>query len=371
MPLPSKRPAARARASRAAADARPTILDVARVAGVSLGTASNVLNGRANVSAARRANVDAAIERLGYVPNGLAQSLRRQRSRVVGLCLPLSSNAYFAALLEAFETIAAAQGYELMQVLSRHDPALELRRVRALIARQVDGLVVVPCADARATFDAIAGAGVPAVMVDRAAADQRFDYVTLDDRGAMAEATTALLRAGHRKLLFLVRHPSLVTTRERIAGFRAAAAGVRGAHADVLVRDPDDTVFGRAFAQQLRGARRPTALVASNSDLALAVLRNLRVLGLRCPDDVSLLAFDAPAWADVLTPPLSVVRPPTTALAERAWQVLLARMDGRPARPQRFVLAASLDLRGSVGPPPRRARSGRSAAPPLSHARAR
>ena len=237
----SRRPAAR-RAPRPAAP-RPTILDVARAAGVSLGTVSNVLNGRSNVSARRRASVDAAIATLGYVPNGLAQSLRRQRSRVIGLCMPLSSNAYFAALLEAFETIAAAQGYELMQVLSRHDPALELRRVRALIARQVDGLIVVPSADAHATFEAIAAAGLPAVMVDRTAADERFDYVTLDDRGAMAEATHALLRAGHRRLLFVVRHPNLVTTRERIGGFHAAAAGVRGARADLLVRDPDDAVF--------------------------------------------------------------------------------------------------------------------------------
>jgi LacI family transcriptional regulator len=267
--------------------------------------------------------------------------------------MPVSSNAYFAALLEAFETIAAAQGYELMQVLSRHDPALELRRVRALIARQVDGLIVVPGADSHATFDAIATSGVPAVMVDRAAADERFDYVTLDDRAAMAEVTKALLRAGHRRLLFLVRHPNLVTTRDRISGFRAAAAGVRGAMAEVLVRDPDDAVFARTLRERLRAADRPTALVASNSDLALAVLRNLRTLALRCPDDVSVLTFDAPAWADVLEPPLSVVHPPTRELASRAWQVLLERMAGRTGRPQRIVLAARLELRASVAAPPR------------------
>lgn len=330
---------------------RPTILDVAREAGVSLGTVSNVLNGRTNVSARRRASVDAAIASLGFVPNGLAQSLRRQRSRVIGLCVPLSSNAYFAALLEAFETIAAAQGYELMQVLSRHDPALELRRVRALIARQVDGLIVVPCADSHETFDVIATARVPTVMVDRAAPDGRFDYVTLDDRGAMIEATRALLAAGHRRLLFVVRHPGLVTTRERIDGFRAAAGRVRGAKADLLVRDPDEEVFARDLRERLGAPRRPTAVIASNSDLALAVLRNLRDLRLHCPADVSLLTFDAPGWADVLSPPLSVVHPPTRDLAARAWQVLLERMNGRASRPRRIVLAARLELRGSVAPP--------------------
>ena len=121
-------------------------------------------------------------------------------------------------------------------------------------------------------------------MVDRASADTRFDYVTLDDYGAMAAATRAL--------------------------------------------------------------------VASNSDLALAILRILPRARLRCPDDVSLLAFDAAPWADVLTPPLAVVRQPTQLLARRAWQVLGERMHARHARPQRIMLSATLDLRASVAAPP-------------------
>ena len=336
-----------------AAPPRPTILDVARHAGVSLGTASNVLNGRGNVSMERRESVTRAIASLGYVPNGLAQSLRRQRSRVIGLCLPLTSNAYFSALHDAFEDIAAAEGYELMQVLSRHDPALELRRIRALIARQVDGLIVVPSAEAGPTFEAIAAAGVPTVIVDRASADQRFDYVTLNDRGAIASATQALLDAGHRRLLFLVRRPNLVNTQERMKGFRDTVARVRGARAEVLVRDPDDAAFAAQLRAQLSRRDRPTGLIASNSDLALAVLRMLATLKLSIPRDCSLVTFDAPAWADVLTPPLSVVRPPTPDLARLAWQVLLERLDRRGGRRKRIVLDAKLDLRASVAPPPR------------------
>jgi LacI family transcriptional regulator len=331
---------------------RPTILDVARRAGVSLGTVSNVLNARGNVSARRRASVEGAIAALGYVPNGLAQSLRRQSSRVIGLCLPGSANAYFAALLDAFENIAAAQGYEIMQVLSRHDPAIELRRVRALVARQVDGLIVVPCADSSSTFDLIARSRLPAVMVDRASADARFDYVTQNDRGAMAQATRVLLDAGHRRLLLLVRQPRLVTTQDRIRGFREAAAMVTGATAELLVRDPDDAVFAAQLRDRLCAGERPTALVASNSDLAIAILRVLHEVGLRCPDDVSLLSFDAPPWAEVLVPPLAVIKPPTAALARRAFEVLQQRMRQRGAKAQRIVLDASLELRGSVGPPP-------------------
>ena len=345
MPVPRRS----RRATRATAP-RPTIHDVARRAGVSLGTVSNVLNGRDVVSEARKASVTQAIRTLGYVPNGVAQSLRRRRSRVVGLCVPVSSNAYFAALLEAFEAIAAAEGYELMQVLSRHDPALELRRIKALVSRRVDGLIVVPCADATPTFDLLARSRLPTVMVDRASTDARFDYVTLDDHGAMAAATQALVDAGHRRLMFLMRYPSLVTTRERIHAFRETLAAVPLAVAEELVRDPDDARFEAALRARLARADRPTALVASNSDVALAILRILPRARLRCPDDVSVLAFDAPPWADVLTPPLAVVRQPTQALAQRAWQVLVERMHDRRARPQRIMLSATLELRASVGP---------------------
>jgi LacI family transcriptional regulator len=337
-----------------AADAggRPTILDVARRAGVSLGTVSNVLNARGNVGEARRASVMAAIASLGYVPNGLAQSLRRQRSRIVGVCVPLTSNAYFAGLLDALERIAAADGYDVMQVLSHHDPAVEMRRVQALIARQVDGLIVVPAGDSARAFDAIAAAGVPAVMVDRATADARFDHVTVDDRAIAAAATRALLEAGHRGVLFVARHPGLVTTGERIRGVRAAVARVPGARATVLIRAPDDAVFAADFAAALAEEAAPTALVVSNSDLAVSVLRELRRLRLRVPRDVSLVTFDAPAWADVLEPPLAVIRPPTAALAERAWGALVDRMRGDRGAGRRIVLEATLERRASMGAAP-------------------
>jgi len=332
--------------------ARPTITDVARRAGVSLGTVSNVVNERGNVSAARSARVLAAIAALGYVPNGVAQSLRRQRSRVVGLCAPLTTSAYFAALLDTFEDLAAAQGYELMQVLSRQEPALELRRVGALIARKVDGLILIPSVDPTSAFDLVARAGIPTVVVDRASEDRRFDYVTIDDAGAMAEAAGALLRLGHRRLLYVLRHPGLVTTRQRMQSFRATVGGVRGATAEICVREPVDEAFARQVAAIMRRPDAPTGIVASNSDITLALLRIFIGLGVRYPRDVSLVAFDAPPWAEVLTPPLSVIEPPVAAMARKAWALLQARMEGGGGRRRHISLAATLVERASLAPPP-------------------
>ncbi|HVO90420.1 MAG TPA: LacI family DNA-binding transcriptional regulator [Casimicrobiaceae bacterium] len=328
----------------------PTILDVARRAGVSLGTVSNVLNERGNVSALRRSRVQDAIDALHYVPNGLAQSLRRQRSRVIGLCAPRSSSAHFGALLDAFEDIAADEGYEVMQVFSRQDRDIELRRVRALIARKVDGLIVIPCADPRPTFDLIAGSGIPSVIVDREFDDERFDYVTQDDFDAMGAATRALLDRGHRRLLYVLRSPGVVTTKRRMASFRAACAEVRGANGEIMVRDPSDAAFAAQFRAIMSRPDRPTAIVASNSAAALIILRVLQATGVACPDEVSLITFDAPAWAEVVDPPLSVVRPPADQIAHKAWELLMRRMR-RPTHPtERVALRAMLELRDSVAP---------------------
>ncbi len=332
---------------------KPTILDVAKLAGVSVGTVSNVLNGRGNVTDERRARVAAAMAALDYVPNRAAQSLRGAQSRVIGLCTPVTSSAYFAALLEIFEDLAARQGYELMQVLSHGDPALELRRVQALIGRGVDGLILIPTHDAQATLDLIAERGTPAVLVDRITNDRRFDYVAIDDRKAMREATRHLIALGHRRLTFLVRDVRLPTTRRRIEGFRDAARGVRPVVATaILERDPDPKVFARQIAASLGSSNPPTALIASNSSIALALVIALQGLRVRWPDAVSLLAFDEPVWAPILTPALAVVRHPTPQIAAQAWERLLLRLRAPHAAPTRIMLEAQLVVAASIGPPP-------------------
>jgi len=343
-----RRPTSPVSSDKAPQDPLATIADVAHRAGVSVGTASNVVNRRGNVRSERERRVWDAIAALRYVPNGVAQSLRRQRSRVVGLCAPLTSSAYFAALLDAFEDIASAQGYEVMQVLSRHDPALEERRVRALIARKVDGLIVIPSASPQPTFDLLAQSGVPAVIVDRLSADNRFDYVTLDDYGAMRAVTRALLGRGHRRLLYVVRYPHLVTTRRRIEAFRATVRRTRGAVAEVCVREPDDAAFTRQLGAILDRADRPTVSIGSNSALTLALLKLLRQYGVVVPRDMSLIAFDAPDWSELLTPRLSIVRPPTRDIARSAWELLLRRMGDPGIATERVELSASIEITDSV-----------------------
>lgn len=334
------------RTARPSATGHATIRDVAERAGVSVGTVSNLLTRKTPVSPDKRVLIEGAMRELGYVPNGSAQDLRRGRTRFIGFCVPHTESGYYGALVDAFEAAAADRGFELLQVFSRHDPALELRRVIGLLTQRVAGVVLVPTASPQETLRVLAAAQVPAVVMDRAVVSPRFDHVTFDNRGAMRMVIDHVAGRGHRRVALVVRHPRLGITRERIAAFQEGGRRL-GLETRVLVGD-DDTVFAEALLVHLDGPAPPTVLIASNSGLALRALRLLGTLGLSCPDDLSLVSFDEPPWADVVRPGLTTIRHPSQAIASSAWDLMFKRLtEGDPAFAS-IVHPAKLVLRDSV-----------------------
>lgn len=333
---------------------KPTIHDVARRAGVSIATVSYVINGSRTVGAERRERVERAIADLGYFRNGLARSLKSATSKVIGVSLPYAASAYFLRLVEALEDIAASEGYEVLQILSRQDPDQELRRIETLLAHRIAGLIMVPSYDPHRTFDLLQRSRTPAVMVDRLWPDERFDYVTMNNRKAMKDVVEALTGLGHRSLMFTARFPNLITTQQRIEAFKAAGGAAQVAF---LLSGDDEKTFGDRLIAALRQPDPPTALIASNSIITLWALKALQAAEIACPRDLSLVSFDEPVWADVLTPPLSIIRHPTRVIADEAWRLLSERIgegrEGAPGRsPTRHVeFAAALELRGSVARP--------------------
>jgi LacI family transcriptional regulator len=323
-----------------------TILEVARLAGVSVGTVSNVLNHPDRVRHGRREQVLEAARRLGYIPNGLAQGLRRQRSGVVALCVPHTRSGYFAALVEAFDAVAARLGYEAMQVLTQADPIIERRRIEALLARRVDGLILVPSLRPAETLELLAASGLPVVIADRLEPDPRFDYVIVDNYGAMQKLTRHVLERGHRKLLFVAQSLDVVTTRHRRAALRDSLSS--DASAEVVEMPPESNDYVALLRQSLGTQPPSTCLIAGNSTVLVATLKALRSIGTKCPEDISLAAFDDPPWIDLLDPPITTIRPPTDALARRAWELLLTRLARDPSPRARVVLEAELISRQSI-----------------------
>ena len=325
-----------------------TVADVARRAGVSVGTVSNVLNGRESVTDRRREEVLNAIRDLGFTQNLLAKGMRQQRSHVVGLCMPYSSYSNFSALVDSIEQLLSDSNYQLMQVLSRQDPAKEFSRVERLVAYKVGGLLLVPSLKPKAILDFLHLRGVPTVLVNRTVEDRRFDQVSVDHRQVMFRLTGELIARRYASVILAVQYPTLSVTRQRTKGMVEAASASRVA-ASVLECGEDRAGFLPRLEAALQDSPRPVALVTSNSGIASWAIQGLAQLGIRYPEDVALVTLDDPEWAEVARPTLSVVRQPTQLIAQTAWDLLMKRINGGQAAPRRVMLDAEFIFR-ELGP---------------------
>ena len=193
--------------------------------------------------------------------------MRLQRSNVIGLCMPYATYSNFAALVNSIEQCVSDNNYQLMQVLSRQDPAKEFARVERLVAYKIGGLMLVPSLKPKAILDFLHQHAVPTVIVNRTVAeDRRFDQVSVDHRAVMLRLTHALMARRYRSVILAVQYPGLSVTRQRIKGMIEGAGGARAT--SVLECGEDHTAFLPELGAALRQSPRPAALVASNSGIA-------------------------------------------------------------------------------------------------------
>jgi LacI family transcriptional regulator len=333
----------------------PTIRDVALRAGVSVATASNVVNGNRPVGEASRLRVVEAIAALGYRLDRSASALRGKSTRLIGMVVPDITNVFFASLVHGVEALAERDGYDLLIVSSGEDAAKERRRVEALIARRIDGLIVVPAQDdsmAALAGDADGARLPPTVLIDRGAEAPGFDTVRADcDAGGYA-AARCLIDLGHRDIAVLSHSKRLENIELRIAGARRALA-------EAGLEGRERVIYGGGDLESLRGAielelyraDRPTAVFALTNVCALASLKAARGLGLEVPGDVSIVGFDDFDWMFALRPYLTTVAQPVEDFALSAWRLLTRRLKGAGAHGvERIELPCTLKVRESTGP---------------------
>jgi LacI family transcriptional regulator len=330
-----------------------TLLDVARAAGTSPSTASRAISGKGYVSADARARLLEAAERLGYVPNASARTLKQKRSRVVGVVVSDLGNQFYGRLAAAIEQTLREADYQMILLGDNSAAGEELDGVRTFLAMRAPGVIMTPVGrDASAL---LARHGVPVVEVDRRLARQRCDSVVIDNERGAREATKHLLDAGHRRIALLVAATSWTSDAGRLKGFRQAhqRAGVR-VDDDLILRVPfHDPNAEQRIAALLSRRRAPTAVFAANNLLAEQAWHAARELGLRLPDDVSLVGFDDVQWMGMVSPGITAVAQPTEELGRRAASLLLRRLEDPERPPSLERLQPTLIVRGSTGPPAR------------------
>ncbi|WKL30120.1 LacI family DNA-binding transcriptional regulator [Sinorhizobium meliloti] len=312
----------------------PTIKEVAALAGVAPGTVSNVLTGRKLVAEPLKKAVLEAVAELDYRPNHLASSLRFGKTLSIGVVVPDLTNPFFSSVVHQLEIRAAADGFQTLLMSSHEQVGLEEERVRALISRQVDGLIISPSRDSITPSPHSTISGVPTVLIDRAFGVEGFDTVSADNAAASLAGTRHLIELGHERIAFLATAPALANIEERIDGYRQAMA-------DAGLDNLCSVIYGgltiescrAAIEQELRRADRPTAVFASAYVATLGAAKAIRAVDLDFPKDVSLLGYDGSDWMTVLRPYISTVEQPISELAEACWTLLRRRMSERTFRP--------------------------------------
>lgn len=303
-----------------------TIKHVAARAGVSFTTVSHVVNGTRPVSDQVRSKVEAAIAELGYVPSGVARSLRVRATGTLGLLLPNASNPYFAELARGIEDHAERNGYSVILCNSDDDIDKQLRYLRVLLERRIDGLIVATVASDAAFAEALANLRVPLVLVDRSLDGVDADQLRVDHEQGAYLATRHLLELGHRRIVCIGGPASTQVAQLRAAGYQRALAEA-GIEAQAVVDCPFTSPAGHAAAQTLLSAElRPTAIFAGNDMIALGVLRAAAERGLQVPQQLSVVGFDDIEVSRYLHPALTTVGQCIGQLGEQVAARLLERI---------------------------------------------
>jgi LacI family transcriptional regulator len=329
---------------------KPTMSDVARLAGVGTMTVSRVLNGSANVSAGATQRVRTAIDQLNYRPNELARALRGQRSRSIGLILPYLYDPFFAMCAHAVSTVAKQHGYSVIMTTSNENPDTEYDEAAQMLQRHVEGLVVIPANLGQTRLDRTLLGKTQLVAFDRPLSDPGFDTVLVQNQSGSKRMVQHLIGHGHSAIAFMGLSRSLFTINARFLGYRKAMveAGLR-VDAHFQCETPESTLQAVQACQNSKTP--PTAYFTSNTLATRYVFAALLQLGVRIPADAALAGFDDFELADLTSPPLTVVRQPAEEMGRVAANQLFERLDRSetPRTGKRIVLPVEIVLRRSCG----------------------
>ena len=330
-----------------------TIVDVARIANVSLSTVSHVVNGTRPVSEATRTKVLLAIEETGYEPDGVARALRRARTDTVGLVVSDTGQPVFAEIVRGVEHEARAAGFTLLLANSAEDLQREAESVQALRERRVDGLLVAQVAGSdHSLVDQLRRWRTPLVLIDRLTAPD-VDQVGVENHEPMKQLVNHLVARGHKRIGYVAGDTRVPVLDERKRGYLEALAE----HGIAI--DPTLVIEGTITSEEtmstvrplLLRLDRPTAFVAASMVISVGTMYALQDVGLRIPEDMAFVVFDEPAHADLFRPLLTSVVQPAFDVGREAMRLLLRRISHPDVRPRTVRLKPHIVHRESCGCP--------------------
>ena len=305
-----------------------TIKDIAKQTGLGLATISSYLNG-GNVREYNRIKIEQAIEELHYEVNEVARGLKTNRTKIIGIIIPELNNIFCAEIITEVEDILRNHGYATMVCDCRTDEKREEEAVEFLKKRRVDGVIAMPSGTKGSCFNELMQAGIPVVMLDRKLDDVDCDCVLVDNKAGAKTAVEKLIQAGHRKIGMITGPKDVFTAKERMLGYLEALEDAKIEATESLISYNDYTIKGGIAGLRALVEENPdiTAVFVSNYELTMGVVIEANELGLKIPEQLSVVGFDNVEFARACVPKLSIVSQPTKEIAKEVSELMLARLD--------------------------------------------
>lgn len=332
---------------------KATIYDVAREAGVSIATVSQVINGKGKISEERRNEIIQIMERLQYQPSVIAAALTGKKTYTLGLLVPDISNPFFAEIARAVEDQGHQLGYSVVICSTDNKDERVERYLSLLQQKSVDGMIIGTGVDNKEILTPLLERSTPIALIAREMPLLDLNTVVVDDVVGGALAARHLLELGHTRAAVLAEQAKVSSSRERVRGFGQALEEAGCLLPEEAVRYCDYVVEdGKRKALELLGRPdRPTALFCCNDLLAIGALQAAKELGLRVPADLSVIGFDNTILASVTDPPLTTVAQPIESMGKKAVDLLIQELKKEEGYKQRVVLRPELVVRQSTAAP--------------------
>ncbi|MCQ6559165.1 LacI family transcriptional regulator [Paenibacillus mendelii] len=338
-----------------------TIYDIARKAGVSIATVSQVINGKGKISDKRRQEIYRIIEELNYRPSVIASALTGKKTFTLGLLIPDISNPFFAELARAVEDCGSRSRYSLVICSTDNKDDKVSGYLQLLQQKSVDGIIIGTGLEDIGILKPLLNKSIPVVMIAREMPGVQLPTVIVDDYAGGKQAAEHLLELHHQRMAIITEQPKVSSSRERLRGYSDAILSRGFELPDEMVKKTGENLLkdGKSRALELlTDSNPPSAIFCCNDMIAIGTLQAAKELGIRVPEQLSIIGFDNTILAAVTEPALTTLSQPTEMMGSMAVEILIRLSEGESAALERTVLKPDLVIRSSTAAAGNRALDG-------------
>lgn len=305
-----------------------TMKDIARQTGLGLATISSYFNG-GNVREKNRIKIEAAIEDLHYEVNEVARGLKTNATKTIGVVIPELNNTFCAEIITGMEDVLRSHGYATIVCDCRTDKKLEREAVEFLIRKRVDGIINMPVDEEGKHLRKFQKTGKPIVLIDRRIQGISCDSVLVDNRKAAEDAVQCFIKNGHRNIGIIGGPEGIFTAQERLSGYSKALKEAGIPIRDSLIFHGDYTIQGgvRGLEKLVRSNPDMTAVFVTNYEMTMGAMIGVNELGIKIPEQLSMIGFDNLQFARACNPKLTIVSQPTDGIAREVARIMLEHLE--------------------------------------------